>query len=205
GPNPVMDFEKYVAKHVTAPIGFVYPTGVSTQTCLLVRGRTLVVNRHMAESDWTSIVVRGVTHARSTVKILAIAKAGKETDVSFIRLSSGPLFRDNTSKFVKAGDVLPTGAAPVTGIMNTDIPMMYTGTFLKAGVSVPVETGQTFNHCIHYKANTRKGWCGSALLADLGGSKKILGIHSAGSMGIAAASIVSQEMIRAVVNAFEPQ
>nr|ABE77395.1 polyprotein [Encephalomyocarditis virus] len=205
GPNPVMDFEKYVAKHITAPIDFVYPTGVSTQTCLLVRGRTLAVNRHMAESDWTSIVVRGVTHARSTVKILAIAKAGKETDVSFIRLSSGPLFRDNTSKFVKAGDVLPTGAAPVTGIMNTDIPMMYTGTFLKAGVSVPVETGQTFNHCIHYKANTRKGWCGSALLADLGGSKKILGIHSAGSMGIAAASIVSQEMIRAVVNAFEPQ
>lgn len=81
----------------------------------------------MAESDWASIVVRGVTHPRSTVKILAIAKAGKETDVSFIRLASGPLFRDNTSKFVKADDVLPASAAPVTGIMNTDIPMMYTG------------------------------------------------------------------------------
>nr|UYI58720.1 polyprotein [Cardiovirus A] len=205
GPNPAMDFEKYVAKNVTSPIDFIYPTGTRSQTCLLIKGRTLAVNKHMAETDWEAIRVKGMTHKREDVKILAIAKAGKETDVSFLKLQSGPLFRDNISKFVKASDVLPHSSAPLIGVMNVEIPMLYTGSFLKAGVSVPVETGQTFNHCIHYKANTRKGWCGSAVVAELAGAKKIIGMHSAGSMGIAAASMISQEMIRAVLNTFEPQ
>nr|WPV63283.1 MAG: polyprotein [Cardiovirus A] len=205
GPNATMDFEKFIAKNVTTPIDFIYPTGTRTQTCLLIKGRTLAVNKHMAETDWTAVRVKGVTHDRDTVKILAIAKAGKDTDVSFMKLPSGPLFKDNTSKFVKATDVLPACSAPLIGVMNAELPMLYTGTFLKAGVSVPVETGQTFNHCIHYRANTKRGWCGSAVVADLKGQKKIVGMHSAGSMGVAAASIISQEMINAVVQALEPQ
>nr|UZH32602.1 polyprotein [Encephalomyocarditis virus] len=205
GPNPAMDFEKFVAKNVTSPIDFIYPTGTRSQTCLLIKGRTIAVNKHMVETDWEAIRVKGIQHKRDDVKILSIAKAGKDTDVCFLKLQSGPLFKDNTSKFVKASDVLPHSSAPLTGIMNVEFPMMYTGSFLKAGVSVPVETGQTFNHCIHYKANTRKGWCGSAVVAELAGAKRIIGMHSAGSMGIAAASMISQEMIMAVLNAFEPQ
>nr|AGU38152.1 polyprotein [Encephalomyocarditis virus] len=205
GPNQTMDFEKYVAKNVTAPIEFIYPTGVRIQTCLLIKNRVLAVNRHMVETDWEAIQVRGVVHRREAVKILAIAKTGKDTDVTFLKLNSGPLFKDNVKKFVSAKDVMPQSSSPLIGIMNSEIPMMYTGSFLKAGVSVPVETGNTFSHCIHYKANTKKGWCGSAVISDLGGQKKIVGMHSAGSMGIAAASMISQEMIGAVLNVFEPQ
>nr|WDR17742.1 polyprotein [Vole cardiovirus] len=206
--NAVMDYEVYCAKNIVSPITFHYDHDTdATQSCLLLKGHLLLVNRHMAETDWNAITVRDVRHNRNEVKCLSVNKQGVEMDLTFIKLSKGPLFKDSTNKFCGAGDSYPEKNDTLTGIMNTGIPFMFTGKMLLADQPANTTTNKCFGHCIHYRANTMRGWCGSALIGIVNGSKKIYGMHSAGGSGLAAATIVTRELIARAETFFqlEPQ
>ncbi|ATY47698.1 polyprotein [cardiovirus F1] len=208
--NPVFDYEVFVAKNITAPITFKYSDGGSvTQTCLLLKDRLLVTNRHVAETDWISLTVREVTHPRTAVRCLSVNKTGKNIDLTFIKLQLGPTFKNNTNKFCCQEDVFPSAGETLTGIMNSGVPFIYEGRMINANTSVATTSGRMFNCVFQYRANTKRGWCGSALIGQVNGTKKIYGLHSAGGAGVAAGTVVSQELIKKVeekfTQVFEPQ
>nr|WPV63285.1 MAG: polyprotein [Cardiovirus B] len=207
--NPVMDFEVFCAKNLVAPITFFYADKAQvTQSCLLLKSHLFVVNRHVAETDWTAFQLKDVRHERHTVVIRSVNRSGAEVDLTFIRVSKGPLFKDNTSKFCSNKDGFPNRNDTVTGIMNTGLPFVFNGNFLIGNQPVNVTTGACFNHCLHYRANTHRGWCGSAIICNVGGKKAVYGIHSAGGGGLAAATIITRELIDAAdksMSSLEPQ
>ncbi|QEA08637.1 polyprotein [Cardiovirus B] len=207
--NPVMDFEIFCAKHLVAPITFYYADKAQlTQSCLLIKSHLLVVNRHVAETDWIAFELRDVRHERQTVTLRSVNRSGMEVDLSFIRVTKGPLFKDNTNKFCSRNDDFPARNDNVTGIMNTGLPFVFTGQFLIGNQPVNTTTGACFNHCLHYRANTRRGWCGSAVICAVNGKKAVYGMHSAGGGGLAAATIITKELIEAAEKAMdllEPQ
>ncbi|ACD67870.1 polyprotein [Rat theilovirus 1] len=196
--NPVMDYEVCVAKNMVAPITFYYADKAQvTQSCLLVKGHLLVVNRHVAETDWVSFELRDVRHERDTVTLRSVNRSGMEVDLTFIKVTKGPLFKDNTKKFCSNKDDFPQKNETVTGIMNTGLPFVFNGKFIIGNHPVNTTTGATFNHCLHYRANTRRGWCGSAVICQVNGKKAVYGMHSAGGGGLAAATIITQELVEA--------
>ncbi len=207
--NPVMDFEVFCAKNLVAPITFYYADKAQvTQSCILLRNHLFVVNRHVAETDWIAFQLRDVRHERDTVVIRSVNRQGMETDLTFIKVTKGPLFKDNVSKFCSNKDDFPARNDTVTGIMNTGLPFVFTGQFLIGNQPVNVTTGACFNHCLHYRATTRRGWCGSAVICQVNGKKSVYGMHSAGGGGLAAATIITRELIQAAeksILSLEPQ
>ncbi len=208
--NPIFDYEIYVAKNVVSPITFHYEDGgSSTQSCLLLKDRFLVTNRHVAETDWTHVTIKDVKHTRASVKCLSVNKQGNHVDLTFMKLAQGPLFKNNVSKFCSHGDSFPSMNETLTGIMNAGLPFVFEGKMLNANTSVGTTTGRSFNCVLQYRANTKRGWCGSAIIGSFNGRKLIYGLHSAGGAGVAAATIVSQELIgkaeSAMENQMEPQ
>nr|WDW25838.1 MAG: polyprotein [Canine picornavirus] len=194
--NPVMDFEIYCAKNVVVPIRFYYQDGSSAvQSCLLLKDRMLVTNRHMAETDWVQIEVRDAKHARETVRCFSANRGSEELDLTFMKVPNGPLFKNNVNKFASKEDSFPNKDSPVVGIMNVGCPFLFQGKFLLANHPVNTTTGRVYANCFHYRANTMKGWCGSAVIGQSNGKKVIYGMHSAGGAGLAAATIITKEMI----------
>lgn len=207
--NPVMDFEVFCAKNLVAPITFYYADKAQvTQSCLLLKGHLFVVNRHVAETDWTAFELREVRHERPTVTMRSVNRQGMEVDLTFIKVTKGPLFKDNIQKFCSKNDAFPQRNDTVTGIMNTGLPFVFSGQFVIGNMPVNVTTGGCFNHCLHYRAQTRRGWCGSAVICHVDGKKAVYGMHSAGGGGLAAATIINRELILAAEEAMktlEPQ
>lgn len=202
--NPVMDYEIYVAKNMVAPITFYYADKAQvTQSCLLIKGHLFVVNRHVAETDWVSFELRDTRHERDTVTMRSVNRSGMEIDLTFVKVTKGPLFKDNSKKFCSKDDNFPNRNDTVTGIMNTGLPFVFNGNFLIGNQPVNTTTGACFNHCIHYRANTRRGWCGSAVICHVNGKKAVYGMHSAGGGGLAAATIITQELVEAAERAME--
>nr|AWK02687.1 polyprotein [Cardiovirus B] len=207
--NPVMDFEVFCAKHLVAPITFYYADKAQiTQSCLLLKAHLLVVNRHVAETDWTAFELRDVRHERQTVSVRSVNRSGMEVDLTFLKVTKGPLFKDNTQKFCSKDDAFPNRNDTVIGVMNTGLPFVFNGTFVIGNQPVNTTTGACFNHCLHYRANTQRGWCGSAVICTVNGKKSVYGMHSAGGGGLAAATIITRELIEAAEKAMlalEPQ
>nr|NP_740429.1 protein 3C [Theilovirus] len=207
--NPVMDFELFCAKNMVSPITFYYPDKAEvTQSCLLLRAHLFVVNRHVAETEWTAFKLRDVRHERDTVVMRSVNRSGAETDLTFVKVTKGPLFKDNVNKFCSNKDDFPARNDTVTGIMNTGLAFVYSGNFLIGNQPVNTTTGACFNHCLHYRAQTRRGWCGSAIICNVNGKKAVYGMHSAGGGGLAAATIITRELIEAAEKsmlALEPQ
>nr|QAA77607.1 polyprotein [Saffold virus] len=202
--NPVMDYEVCIAKNMVTPITFYYADKAQiTQSCLLIKGHLFVVNRHVAETDWCSFELKGTKHERDSVQMRSVNKSGMEVDLTFVKVVKGPLFKDNTKKFCSKDDDFPARNETVTGIMNTGVPFVYTGKFLVGNQPVNTTTGACFNHCIHYRATTHRGWCGSALICHVNGKKAVYAMHSAGGGGMAAATIITQEMIEAAEKALD--
>lgn len=202
--NPVMDYEVNIAKNMVTPITFFYADKAQvTQSCLLVKGHLFVVNRHVAETDWCSFELKGTRHERDSVQMRSVNKSGMEVDLTFVKVVKGPLFKDNSKKFCSKHDDFPARNETVTGIMNTGVPFVFTGKFLIGNQPVNTTTGACFNHCIHYRATTHRGWCGSALICHVNGKKAVYAMHSAGGGGMAAATIITQEMIEAAEKALD--
>lgn len=193
------DFANYVLKKVVAPMTLRFEGGGElTQSCLMIRERVIISNKHALSLDWTHIKVKGLWHTRESVTIQAICKGGNTTDIAAVRLPSGDQFKDNVSKFISKNDPFPLPMTQITGVKNADTATLYTGTFVKAQTQIFSTAGNQYGNAFHYRANTFKGYCGSAIFGKCGNSDKIIGFHSAGASGVAAGSILTREMLEQI-------
>lgn len=199
------DFANYVLKKVVTPMVLRFESGGTlTQSCLMIRERIIVSNKHALSLDWTHIQVKGFWHTRESVVVQAICRGGHSTDIAAVRLPSGDQFKDNVSKFISKNDPFPLPMTQIIGVKNSDTALLFQGTFVKAQTQIFSTSGNQYGNAFHYRANTFKGWCGSALFGKCGNSDKIIGFHSAGASGVAAGSILTREMLEQICANLEP-
>lgn len=205
GPTPTFDFEAYVSNKLVYQIGFYFPNSVQPgiQSALAVKGRTFLVNQHIFKNpEWTHFSINGQMIERDIgYKSLEFWKNGRPTDVVMVQLSSGPQFKDNVTKFVPGKFDIPQNS-DLIGVSKTGGPFFFSGKYI-GQVSTLKTTIEEYAHMFRYKCNTFKGWCGSAMVAQVGSRKCVIGLHSAGACGVAGASIVTQEMILKGLEALE--
>jgi len=196
--NPVADLEIHLAQYTVHSIGFLKPDSVQPlyQSCVSVRDHFFVVNLHTWNEDWTSFLLGDRHYYREDVTYTAFKRKGVDLDVVLVKLpNSAPKFKDSLKHFVTGSADAPLVGSEVVGISKlSGIGMTYTGTY-QAHPNVVVTNQGPFNAGFLYKAPTRKGYCGSALVAKVGNSRKIIGIHTAGASGVGCGTLVYKELL----------
>nr|UTQ10569.1 polyprotein [Senecavirus A] len=205
-PNVDMGFEAAVAKKVVVPITFMVPNRPSglTQSALLVAGRTFLINEHTwSNPSWTSFTIRGEVHTRDEpFQTVHFTHHGVPTDLMMVRLGPGNSFPNNLDKF--GLDQMPARNSRVVGVSASYGNFFFSGNFLGFVDSITSEQG-TYARLFRYRVTTYKGWCGSALVCEAGGVRRIIGLHSAGAAGIGAGTYISKlGLIKALKHLGEP-
>lgn len=199
--NPQLDFEIYCAQKMVYQIQFRDGPEVTSQSVIAVKERVFIVNAHSMKADWDSFTIirpeGGISFKRDEgYEVLEIHKKGASTDLAFVRLKAGPMFKDNTSKFAEG---LPKKNLEVTGVAHfCEVPLLYEGTVVSDVTSMNTTTG-IYNNCFRYLAKTRKGYCGSAVVGIEGNAKRVFGMHAAGAEGVAGACCLQRSMIQKVL------
>nr|UYI58734.1 polyprotein [Mupivirus A] len=199
--NPQLDFEIYCAQKMVYQIQFRDGTEVTSQSVIAVKERVFIVNAHSMKADWDSFTIirpeGGISFKRDEgYEVLEVHKKGASTDLAFVRLKAGPMFKDNTSKFAEG---LPKKNLEVTGVAHfCEVPLLYEGTVVSDVTSMNTTTG-IYNNCFRYLAKTRKGYCGSAVVGIEGNAKRVFGLHAAGAEGVAGACCLQRSMIQKVL------
>lgn len=208
-PNVDMGFEASVAKKMVAPITFSVPHKPSgyTQSCLLVGGRCFLINQHTwVDEKWVSFTLRGETFVRDDPRISSVhfTHGGVPTDVVIVRLPPGNNFPNNVSKI--GCSVFPSRNSKICGVSASYGSFFFAGEFLGPVSTIVSDTG-TYARLVRYKVQTYKGWCGSAIIAEVPGQgKKVIAMHSAGAAGVGAGSYLSENgIIKAMRALGEPQ
>nr|QGL52585.1 polyprotein [Senecavirus A] len=205
-PNVDMGFEAAVAKKVVVPITFMVPNRPSglTQSALLVTGRTFLINEHTwSNPSWTSFTIRGEVHTRDEpFQTVHFTHHGLPTDLMMVRLGPGNSFPNNLDKF--GLDQMPARNSRVVGVSASYGNFFFSGNFLGFVDSITSDQG-TYARLFRYRVTTYKGWCGSALVCEAGGVRRIIGLHSAGAAGIGAGTYISKlGLIKALKHLGEP-
>nr|QEP29105.1 polyprotein [Senecavirus A] len=205
-PNVDMGFEAAVAKKVVVPITFMVPNRPSglTQSALLVTGRTFLINEHTwSNPSWTSFTIRGEVHTRDEpFQTVHFTHHGLPTDLMMVRLGPGNSFPNNLDKF--GLDQMPARNSRVVGVSASYGNFFFSGNFLGFVDSITSDQG-TYARLFRYRVTTYKGWCGSALVCEAGGVRRIIGMHSAGAAGIGAGTYISKlGLIKALRHLGEP-
>ncbi|ATY47692.1 polyprotein [mupivirus A1] len=199
--NPQLDFEIYCATKMVYQIQFRDGTTVESQSAIAIKERVFVVNAHTMKADWDSFTLVRPEGSLSFKRdegydVVEIHKKGASTDLAFVRLHAGPLFKDNVSKFSEG---LPKKNLEVTGVAHfCEVPLLFEGTVVTDVSSMNTTTG-VYNNCFRYVAKTRKGYCGAAVVGLEGNAKRVFGMHAAGSEGIAGACCLQRSMIQKVL------
>lgn len=199
---PTLEFETSVYMHATSRFDFFMPGEPKprTQTCVLVADRLILVNNHCWTMDFEKFEVRGQTFLKCNCEAVHLTSQGISVDCVAVQLPPGPKFRNNVSKFISSKDPFPLRNTPVVGI-NADGPLFFTGNILRSPDVHEISTGPTAKLFI-YRSQTYSGYCGSPLVANVRGAKKILGIHSAGAHGIAGGIHITRENLEVLIDYF---
>nr|WCD56460.1 MAG: polyprotein [Hepatovirus sp.] len=195
----VMDFEVYTARNVVFPISFFMEGKVTpyTQSVIAVKKNFVLVNRHSWDAPWHSCMIRDVLYYKNQFdasNTLSYSVQGIPMDLVLVALPTKTHFKDNLSKFKKQKEAWHSTGTRVLGVMNTDMPLCYSGSFYTLPRVTPTVEAN-YAGMFLYRAHTKRGYCGSAVVASLNGRKCIIGLHGAGANGIAGASKVTQEML----------
>lgn len=199
--NPQLDFEIYCAQKMVYQIQFRDGTEVTSQSVIAVKERVFIVNAHSMKADWDSFTIIRPEGSLSFKRdegyeVIEVHKKGASTDLAFVRLKAGPMFKDNVSKFAEG---LPKKNLEVTGVAHfCEVPLLYEGTVVSDVSSMNTTTG-IYNNCFRYLAKTRKGYCGSAVVGIEGNAKRVFGLHAAGAEGVAGACCLQRSMIQKVL------
>nr|WMV70503.1 MAG: polyprotein [Senecavirus sp. 'cetus'] len=202
--NLNMDFETAVLAKAVTDITFSRETKQSKQTALLIGKRVFVVNAHSLDSDYDTFVIAEESYKKDDPRIdyVRFSYNGKPTDAVAVKLPPGNEFPNNISKFTD-GEELPLRNSPITGACATFGKFLFSGSFLSPAEGVQSDLG-VFHHILRYSAKTFRGWCGSAIIGTVKGKRQILGLHSAGTGTVAAATILTQKSLRKVMTHFYP-
>nr|WIW43211.1 MAG: polyprotein [Pteropus rufus icavirus] len=199
--NPPCDFENFVAVNVALPFFFYMPNEQKPrqQTCLAICDRYVAVNYHTWSEPFDEFEIRGHKYHKEQTQSLHLRYQDTDTDIVVLSLSGGGMFKNNLEKFFSVNsDIFPMRNAPVICV-NSRGPLYYTGSIISPPKAVDTQAGK-LESMIVYKAMTFAGYCGSAVVATTKGRKKILGFHSAGACGVAAACFTPKEHLIAAIN-----
>lgn len=180
---------------------------VSSITAYGIKGFICTVSRHVWNLDWDYFYIGETRYTRDKVTSLSVKSPenGEYMDVIFLNLHKGTQFKDKSAAFV-SHTAAPLRGSPLFGLVNNQHigKIVFSASFLGNGKMINTTDGYRFPHVVAYNASTEKGYCGSPIVARIGGKLQVLGIHSAGDGTHGYATTLTKKLIDSVLSQFGP-
>nr|UPO81501.1 polyprotein [Foot-and-mouth disease virus] len=196
---PPTDLQKMVMANVK-PVELILGGKTVALCCATgVFGTAYLVPRHLFAEKYDKIMLdgRALTDSDFRVFEFEVKVKGQNmlSDAALMVLHSGNRVRDLTGHFRDTMKL--SKGSPVVGVVNNaDVGrLIFSGDALTYKDLVVCMDGDTMPGLFAYRAGTKVGYCGAAVLAKDGAKTVIVGTHSAGGNGVGYCSCVSRSML----------
>nr|UPO81474.1 polyprotein [Foot-and-mouth disease virus] len=196
---PPTDLQKMVMANVK-PVELILDGKTVALCCATgVFGTAYLVPRHLFAEKYDKIMLdgRALTDSDFRVFEFEVKVKGQDmlSDAALMVLHSGNRVRDLTGHFRDTMKL--SKGSPVVGVVNNaDVGrLIFSGDALTYKDLVVCMDGDTMPGLFAYRAGTKVGYCGAAVLAKDGAKTVIVGTHSAGGNGVGYCSCVSRSML----------
>nr|ULR16512.1 polyprotein [Foot-and-mouth disease virus O] len=196
---PPTDLQKMVMAN-TKPVELILDGKTVAICCATgVFGTAYLVPRHLFAEKYDKIMIdgRALTDRDFRVFEFEIKVKGQDmlSDAALMVLHRGNRVRDITKHFRDQARMRK--GTPVVGVVNNaDVGrLIFSGEALTYKDIVVCMDGDTMPGLFAYRAATKAGYCGGAVLAKDGAETFIVGTHSAGGNGVGYCSCVSRSML----------
>nr|QTY32067.1 polyprotein [Foot-and-mouth disease virus SAT 2] len=196
---PPTDLQKMVMAN-TKPVELILDGKTVAICCATgVFGTAYLVPRHLFAEKYDKIMIdgRAMTDRDFRVFEFEIKVKGQDmlSDAALMVLHRGNRVRDITKHFRDQARLRK--GTPVVGVINNaDVGrLIFSGEALTYKDIVVCMDGDTMPGLFAYRAATKAGYCGGAVLAKDGAETFIVGTHSAGGNGVGYCSCVSRSML----------
>nr|CAB62902.1 polyprotein [Foot-and-mouth disease virus SAT 2] len=196
---PPTDLQKMVMAN-TKPVELILDGKTVAICCATgVFGTAYLVPRHLFAEKYDKIMIdgRAMTDRDFRVFEFEIKVKGQDmlSDAALMVLHRGNRVRDITRHFRDQARMRK--GTPVVGVVNNADRwrLIFSGEALTYKDIVVCMDGDTMPGLFAYKAATKAGYCGGAVLAKDGAETFIVGTHSAGGNGVGYCSCVSKSML----------
>ncbi len=206
---PPTDLQKMVMGN-TKPVELILDGKTVAICCATgVFGTAYLVPRHLFAEKYDKIMLdgRALTDSDYRVFEFEIKVKGQDmlSDAALMVLHRGNRVRDITKHFRDVARMKK--GTPVVGVINNaDVGrLIFSGEALTYKDIVVCMDGDTMPGLFAYRASTKAGYCGGAVLAKDGAETFIVGTHSAGGNGIGYCSCVSRSMLMKMKAHIDPE
>nr|QFE96878.1 polyprotein [Foot-and-mouth disease virus O]UPG19750.1 polyprotein [Foot-and-mouth disease virus O] len=206
---PPTDLQKMVMGN-TKPVELILDGKTVAICCATgVFGTAYLVPRHLFAEKYDKIMLdgRALTDSDYRVFEFEIRVKGQDmlSDAALMVLHRGNRVRDITKHFRDVARMKK--GTPVVGVINNaDVGrLIFSGEALTYKDIVVCMDGDTMPGLFAYRASTKAGYCGGAVLAKDGAETFIVGTHSAGGNGIGYCSCVSRSMLMRMKAHVDPE
>nr|AAT01791.1 polyprotein [Foot-and-mouth disease virus SAT 2] len=196
---PPTDLQRMVMANVK-PVELILDGKTVALCCATgVFGTAYLVPRHLFAEKYDKIMLdgRALTDSDFRVFEFEVKVKGQDmlSDAALMVLHSGNRVRDLTGHFRDTMKL--SKGSPVVGVVNNaDVGrLIFSGDALTYKDLVVCMDGDTMPGLFAYRAGTKVGYCGAAVLAKDGAKTVIVGTHSAGGNGVGYCSCVSRSML----------
>nr|QWT77164.1 polyprotein [Foot-and-mouth disease virus SAT 2] len=196
---PPTDLQKMVMANVK-PVELILDGKTVAICCATgVFGTAYLVPRHLFAEKYDKIMLdgRALTDSDFRVFEFEVKVKGQDmlSDAALMVLHTGNRVRDLTGHFRDTMKL--SKGSPVVGVVNNaDVGrLIFSGDALTYKDLVVCMDGDTMPGLFAYRAGTKVGYCGAAVLAKDGAKTVIVGTHSAGGNGVGYCSCVSRSML----------
>ncbi len=206
---PPTDLQKMVMGN-TKPVELILDGKTVAICCATgVFGTAYLVPRHLFAEKYDKIMLDGRAMTDSDYRVFEfeIKVKGQDmlSDAALMVLHRGNRVRDITKHFRDVARMKK--GTPVVGVINNaDVGrLIFSGEALTYKDIVVCMDGDTMPGLFAYKAATKAGYCGGAVLAKDGAETFIVGTHSAGGNGVGYCSCVSRSMLLKMKAHIDPE
>nr|AYA84075.1 polyprotein [Foot-and-mouth disease virus O] len=206
---PPTDLQKMVMGN-TKPVELILDGKTVAICCATgVFGTAYLVPRHLFAEKYDKIMLdgRAMTDGDYRVFEFEIKVKGQDmlSDAALMVLHRGNRVRDITKHFRDTARMKK--GTPVVGVINNaDVGrLIFSGEALTYKDIVVCMDGDTMPGLFAYRAATKAGYCGGAVLAKDGADTFIVGTHSAGGNGVGYCSCVSRSMLLKMKAHIDPE
>nr|WAP33849.1 polyprotein [Foot-and-mouth disease virus SAT 1] len=196
---PPTDLQKMVMANVK-PVELILDGKTVALCCATgVFGTAYLVPRHLFAEKYDKIMLdgRALTDSDFRVFEFEVKVKGQDmlSDAALMVLHTGNRVRDLTGHFRDTMKL--SKGSPIVGVVNNaDVGrLIFSGDALTYKDLVVCMDGDTMPGLFAYRAGTKVGYCGAAVLAKDGAKTVIVGTHSAGGNGVGYCSCVSRSML----------
>nr|ABI93979.1 polyprotein [Foot-and-mouth disease virus Asia 1] len=206
---PPTDLQKMVMGN-TKPVELILDGKTVAICCATgVFGTAYLVPRHLFAEKYDKIMLDGRAMTDSDYRVFEfeIKVKGQDmlSDAALMVLHRGNRVRDITKHFRDTARMKK--GTPVVGVINNaDVGrLIFSGEALTYKDIVVCMDGDTMPGLFAYRAATKAGYCGGAVLAKDGADTFIVGTHSAGGNGVGYCSCVSRSMLQRMKAHIDPE